>query len=141
MPFKPGKAPKDLLARYKGKVKDITTKQAEAVMTKITVYAAGASKEIAPIEFGNLINSQFRRVEKTSTGYRGTVGYAVGYAAALENPKAGGRLDGWKPVAPENKQGNAWNPISGQGFLRLAFTGQESAPAIQKIIINGFRIK
>ena len=141
MPFKTGKAPKDLLAKYKGIVKNVTTKQAETVMTKIVVYAAGASKELAPIEFGNLINSQFRNVVKISTGYRGTVGYTVGYAAALENPKSGGRLDGWRPVAPENKQGNAWNPISGQGFLRLGFTGQESAPAIQKIIINGFKIK
>lgn len=141
MPFKPGKSPKDLVKKYKEKVGDLTTKQAEAVMTKIIVYAAGASKEIAPIEFNNLINSQFRTVEKTPNGYRGTVGYTVGYAAALENPKPGGRLDGWKPLAPEHKFGNAWNPISGQGFLRLAFTGQEAAPTIEKIIINGFKLK
>lgn len=141
MPFKPGKSPKDLSNKYKKKVNGIVKEKAEAVMTKVITYAAGASKEIAPIEFGNLINSQFRRVEQISSGYRGTLGYTVSYAAALENPKAGGRLDGWKPVAPEHKFGNAWNPIASQGFLRLAFTGQEAAPAIQKIIINGFRIK
>lgn len=141
MPFKAGKAPKDLLAKYKGLVSNITNKQARSVMTKITVYAAGASKEIAPIEFGNLINSQFRNVEKLANGYRGTVGYTVGYAAALESPKSGGKLDGWRPRPPEEKAGKGFNPIAGQGFLRLGFTGLESAPAIQKIIINGFKIK
>jgi hypothetical protein len=87
MPFKPGKSPKDLSNNYKKKVTGIVKDKAEAVMTKVITYAAGASKEIAPIEFGNLINSQFRRIEQTSTGYRGTLGYTVGYAAALENPK------------------------------------------------------
>ena len=75
--------------KYRETIKSITVKRAEATMTKVVTYAAGASKEIAPIEFGNLINSQFRKVEKTATGYRGTVGYTVGYAAALENPTSG----------------------------------------------------
>ena len=138
MPVKGGDS---VRKKYRETIKSITVKRAEATMAKVVTYAAGASKELAPIEFGNLVNSQFRNVEKTATGYRGTVGYTVGYAAALENPKPGGKLDNWKPLAPENKQGNAWNPISGQGFLRLGFIGIESKPAIRKIIINGFKIK
>lgn len=137
----PLKGMKQARQKYRVLVGEITEKKAKATLTKVLVYAAGASKELAPIEFGNLINSQFRKIEKTATGWRGVLGYAVSYAAALEDPKPGGRLDNWKPVAPENKFGNAWNPIATQGFLRLGFTGQESGPAIRKILVNGMRLK
>lgn len=137
----PLKGMKQARQKYKVLVGEITEKKAKAALTKVLVYAAGASKEIAPREFGTLVNSQFRNITKTKTGWRGTLGYAVSYAAALEDPKPGGRLDNWKPVAPENKLGNSWNPISGQGFLRLGFTGQESGPVIRKILVNGMRLK
>ncbi len=137
MPVKGGNA---VRANYRKKIDEINSKRVKAAVTKIITYAAGASKEIAPIEFGNLINSQFRNIEKTSTGWRGTLGYTVGYAAALENPKSGGRLDGWQPKPPEDKFGPAWNPISQQGFLRLAFTGQEAKQTIEKII-QGIKLK
>ncbi|AUR95665.1 neck protein [Vibrio phage 1.210.O._10N.222.52.C2] len=127
--------------RFKSIMSGISDKKAKAALTKAIIYGAGASKEIAPKEFGNLINSQFRKIEKTATGYRGIVGYAVSYAAALEDPKPGGKLDGWQPRPPEQKDGNAWNPIASQGFLRLGFTGLESGPAIRKILVNGMRLK
>lgn len=113
----------------------------KAAISKALVVGASNSKEIAPIEFGTLINSQYRGIEKTDRGWRGFVGYATNYALALESPKAGGRMDGWKPKPPEEKKGNAWNPISSQGFLRLGFEGIEAAPQIRKILIEGQRVR
>ena len=141
MPFKAGKAPKDVASNFKQIVGTMTTKSTKAALTKALVYGAGASKEIAPIEFGPLVNSQFREIIKTDFGWRGIVGYAVSYAAALESPKPGGKLDGWNPRPPEQKDGNAWNPIASQGFLRLGFTGLESGPMIQKILTQGIKLK
>lgn len=141
MPFKAGKSPKDVSRKYKAVVNDMAGRKVKTALTKVVVYAAGASKEIAPVEFGSLVNSQFREVNKTDFGWRGTVGYTQSYAAALESPRPGGRLDGWKPKPPEEKFGPAWNPIATQGFLRLGFLGQESRPAIERILKREITLK
>ena len=141
MPFKKGKSPAELTSKFSQIVGNMTEKSTKAALTKAIIKGAGFSKEIAPIEFGTLINSQFRMIEKTATGWRGIVGYAVNYAVYLESPKAGGRMDNWQPRPPEQKEGNAWNPISSQGFLRLGFTGLESGPIIQQILRDGIKLK
>ena len=141
MPFKKGKSPDDVTAKYATIIDGITVKSTNEALTKALVYGAGASKEIAPIEFGNLVNSQYRYIEKTPTGFRGFVGYSVNYALFLEDPRKGGRLDGWQPRPPEDKEGPAWNPIASQGFLRLGFTGLESGPMITKILTDGITKK
>ncbi|MDB4306031.1 hypothetical protein N9980_00530 [bacterium] len=127
--------------KYRDSIAYATGKASKAALTKALVYAAGASKELAPREYGTLVNSQFRSVEKINTGWRGTLGYAVSYAAILENPKAGGKMDNWQPVAPENKLGPDWNPMASQGFLKLGFLGLESRPAIEAILQQGIKLK
>lgn len=141
MPFKAGKSPMDISKKYKSRIEKLASENVKSTLTKVVVYAAGASKEIAPIEFGALVNSQFREVTKIADGYRGTVGYTVNYALPLEDPKRGSRLDGWQPRPPDKKQGPAWNPRASQGFLSQAFTGREESETIRKIVIDGLRIR
>ncbi len=137
MPVKGGNA---VRANYRKKIEEINSKRVKAAVTKIIVGASGRAKEKTPVEHSKLINGQFHRVEKTSTGWRGTVGYIEDYAGLLNNPVAGSKLDGWQPKPPDKKEGSAWNPNSHQGFLTLAFTSPESKKLIMEIL-KGIKLK
>jgi hypothetical protein len=57
----------------------------KAVLGALILGAAEAST-LTPIDTSNLINSQFRKVDRTGTRIVGTVGYTAAYALAVHDP-------------------------------------------------------
>lgn len=100
----------------------------EKAMTEILAVIDSQAAQYVPIDTAALINSRFRRVESTPTGYIGTIGYTQNYAAALHE-----RTD-WKPKPPgtPGKKGGGFNPDATHHYLARGV--EESRPMIRRII-------
>jgi hypothetical protein len=119
MPAKPGKGGANVVRNYKRVVGKMTGPRTESAMAKVLSIGMTGAKELAPLEYGPLINSAFRRTEKTQYGLRGVAGFAVGYAIYLhQNPN-------WSPRPPDKKTGPAWNPNATPKFLERGFTDKD----------------
>lgn len=142
MPAKSGKGGAQLKSKYENYVGSMTGPRTKACMAKVLSAGMTNAKENAPLEYGTLINSAFRRIEGSRGNWRGIAGYSGGmtekgfnYAFWLhENTN-------WSPVAPEDKQGPAWNPFAVPKFLELGFTGPLAREEIQGIISSEYRKK
>lgn len=139
MPAKPGGAPSDVKRNYAQVVGRMTGPKTEAAMAKVLSIGITGAKELAPLEYGTLMNSAFRRIEKTPTGILGVAGFAGGmtqdgfnYAYYLhENTN-------WSPRRPENKKGPAWNPDAEPKFLEKGFISPQQMTLIQQAIRSSY---
>ncbi len=123
---------------------DIEVKKPTQTIVAILQIASNISMKYAPIEYSTLVNSRRTRVFAEGDTIVGTLGYYVDYAAALNNPKKGSKLDGWKPVPQSKKKtrkkgkkagkARASNMIARQGFLTDAFESEEAKREIQIVI-------
>lgn len=93
----------------------IPQKAEKAVFAAITTGGAIANT-YAPVEYGFLRGSQYRKIHTRGTAYVGAVGYTAEYAAAVHD--ASGKLKG-KPRA--SGRGTYWSPSGEPGFLSSAF--------------------
>lgn len=93
----------------------IPQKAEKAVFAAITTGGAIANT-YAPVEYGFLRGSQYRKIQTRGTAYVGAVGYTAEYAAAVHDAK--GTLEG-KPRA--SGRGNHWDPDAKPKFLSSAF--------------------
>ena len=116
------------------RVQQIQNQKTREALVRVTVFAAGESKLMAPREYGTLINSQYREVKRGPLGMTGTVGYRQTYAAALHN-----RTD-WNPRPPDKKAGPSWNPDAVPGYLDKAFELPQNAARIRAIVEGVMRI-
>lgn len=116
-------------ARMKSFVSDVSTKKAMQFVNSVVAQAGILSKEKAPLEFGALHDSQMFDVVKNATGVKGTLSYNTLYASILNNGKYK-----WKPRAPANKKGPAWNPSATPHFLEYGFESPEGKANIQKYL-------
>jgi hypothetical protein len=115
-------------AGYKRVFKEIRDKKAVQFITAVNSIGASASKELAPMEFSTLVNSQIMDVDIVGSKVIGTVSFNTFYAAFLEfNPK-------WRPRPINLKEGPAWNPKAEPHFLRKGFESPESKAAIKQAI-------
>ena len=66
----------------------VGTVQQRAVrgMTQALVLGASEASVLTPIDTSNLLNSQFRRVERDGERIVGTVGYTAEYALPVHDP-------------------------------------------------------
>lgn len=55
-------------------------------MNEALIKGASEAVGFTPRQSGNLINSQFKQVEKTPTGVVGRVGYTASYALPVHDP-------------------------------------------------------
>jgi hypothetical protein len=101
MPFKKGKAPKDLNKKIEEFVNKEIPQRTEAGLYSLAVALGGYADFYVPVETNALMNSRQHRVAKVGNNLVATVGYYQKYAAALHSPKPGGKMDGWKPRTPE----------------------------------------
>ena len=125
---------------YKRLIVDIADRKTAKLLVKAAVLGAGYAKEITPREYGTLINSQYINPVKTeSNGLSIEVGYVSDYAGHLHGDDTYTPL--WKPRPPEEKEGPSWNYLAVPRFLELGFTGLTAKPAIEKIFIDGYRLK
>ena len=95
--------------------KTIPQKVEKAVFVAITTGGAIANT-YAPVEYGFLRNSQYRKVQLSGTAYIGAVGHTADYAAAVHEAK--GALKG--QPRPSGR-GTYWSPSGEPGFLAKAF--------------------
>jgi len=60
--------------------------KARRAVTAGIIVGQGWAQILTPVDTSFLINGQYRRVDKTNMGYRGSVGYIAEYAAAVHDP-------------------------------------------------------
>jgi|GEM_PF-5122179 len=116
-------------ARMKSFVSDVTNNKSLQFINAVGAQAGILSKEKAPIEFGTLQNSQMFDVVKNATGVKGTLSYNTMYASILNDG-----IYKWKPRAPANKKGPAWNPNATPHFLEYGFESAQGKANIQKYL-------
>ena len=123
MPFKSGKSFNDVNKRIRDFTDDILPKRIQGELYDLITALGGYADDYTPIDTVTLRNSRTQTVNPSPTGFRATLGYYTGYAAALHNPKEGGRLDGWKPkpVPSPGKKTGAYNPQARQGWINIAW--------------------
>lgn len=114
-------------ARMKSFASDISDKKALQFVNSVVAQAGILSKEKAPLEIGDLHNSQMFDVVKNAAGVKGTLSYNTLYASILNNG-----IYKWKPRPPANKKGPAWNPNAEPHFLEYGFESPEGKANTQK---------
>jgi len=113
---------------YKRVFADIREEKAVKFINTVNYVGAAASKELAPQEYGTLVNSQMMDVRLKGNTVVGTVSFNTLYAAFLEfNPK-------WKPRPINLKEGPSTNMKAEPHFLRKGFESAESQAKIKQAI-------
>ena len=108
-------------------------KKIERGLTASLVVVGNKANEYVPLEFGLLVNSQFKEIRGNGAGgYTARIGYTANYAAALHE------RTNWSPRPPEMKDGPAYNPRAKPGFLREA--GQETYVTVRRIMLEDIRL-
>lgn len=102
-------------------IASVEAKAARAMVQGLVLGASEASI-FTPIDTSTLLNSQFRKIEKTGSKIVGTVGYTAEYASAVHDPGV--------------KQ-NFRRPTARKEFLKLGFEMAE--PNIRAVIYGSIR--
>lgn len=94
---------------------DIEESQTEQAITDTLIQIGVNTAPMIPIDEGNLINTEFREVKQSASGWEGKVGYGNGrYNYALYVHEASGKLAG-QPRA--NGNDTYWSPNGEPKFL------------------------
>lgn len=108
----------------------------ENCITTVLIIGGGYADVLTPMALGTLVNSRFRKVERTADGWSGRYGYTAAYAAAVhEKP---GTLKGTNTPRSPATLGNVWDasggPNSGEPhFLTKGFERDGLAEIIAAI--------
>ena len=116
-------------ARMKSFVSDVSDKKAMQFVNAVVSQAGIISKEKAPLEIGDLHNSQRFDVVKNAGRVIGSLSYNTLYASILNDGKYK-----WNPRPPANKKGPAWNPNATPHFLEYGFESPEGQAMIKKYL-------
>ena len=139
MPAVTGKDGKALKGKYIAFIGGMTGPKTKAALAKVISAGMTNAKENAPLEYGTLINSAFRRIEGNKRdGWVGRCGFTVYYALYLHGTEKYTPL--WKPRPPEDKDGPGWNPFATPRFLELGFIGPLAVEEIQRIIKDSYKL-
>lgn len=130
MPARGFRQAKTKLRRTMGRIEGAVT---ERTLMEILIIGSGRASIMTPVDTSNLINSQYRRIERGPFGAWGRVGYTAAYASAVH--AASGESAG---QPRPNGRGNFWDPSGEPGFLRKGF--DESIPQIQAAIKRGYKL-
>lgn len=83
----------------------------EDCITTVLIIGGGYADALTPMAIGTLVNSRFRKVERSAHGWTGRYGYTAAYAAAVhEKP---GTLKGTNTPRSPASLGNVWDGASG----------------------------
>jgi hypothetical protein len=141
MPAKPGKSGSDVKRKYQKLVGKMAGPRTESAMAKVLSIGITRAKELAPLEYGTLMNSAFRRIDKSPNGIIGVAGFAGGvtkggfnYALYLHEHK------NWSPMPPDKKTGPGWNPQATPKFLERGFTDSDQRAMMQKAIGSAYKL-
>lgn len=147
MPFKAGKSPADVAKRINKALTQDLPKDIEKGLFTMYTHLASHADEYVPIDTGALIKSRSHRIRKNGEKWRLTYGYYTDYAQALHSPKPGGKMDGWKPMDPYEREwrtksaseftgsgSGGWNPSATQGWMNIAWN--EVGDEAKKLFAN-----
>lgn len=111
----------------------VIPQKAEKAAMAAAVTGAAMANTYAPVEYGFLRGSQYRKIQMRGTAYVGAVGYTAEYAAAVHDAK--GTLKG--QPRPSGR-GNYWDPDAQPGFLSKAF--EDHRDDIDQVVYKAMRI-
>jgi hypothetical protein len=114
-------------------LRNATGRQTEAAVAKVLSIGITGAKELAPMEYGTLINSAFRRIYPEGRDIVGIAGFAVSYAFHLHE------ITTWNNRAPEDKEGTAWNPNGEPKFLEKGFTSSGQLTLMHRALRSSYR--
>lgn len=135
MPAVTGKDGQILKNKYAAFVGKMTGPKTEAALAKVLSIGVTGAKELAPLEYGTLINSAFRRIYPAGNNkLRGVAGFTVYYAYYLHEKT------NWRPRPPSKKSGPAWNPGATPKFLEIGFTSSEQRELMQKALGDTYKL-
>jgi len=106
-----------------------------AAIAKVLSIGITGAKMLAPMEYGTLINSAFRRIYPEGRDIVGVAGFAVSYAFYLHESMT------WNNVAPEDKDGPAWNIEGSPKFLERGFTDESQKVLMLRAIASSYRLR
>lgn len=115
-------------------LQNVAIDKTESVLSAVLDAGANNAALITPVKSSVLINSQYKRIEKSTTGIVGRVGYTANYAAAVN--AATGKLKG-KPRS--GGDGNYWDPSGEPDFLWKGFE-RDGLNEIKAIIREGYKV-
>lgn len=114
----------------------ITGQLSERTVTDVLIIGQGHASMMTPIDTSNLINSQYRRIDRTVGGVIGMVGYTANYASAVH--WSSGKLKGQKRTR-KGASDNFWDPSGEPQFLKKAFE-EEGKAEIMAAIKRGMKV-
>jgi len=123
-----------LSARLNEMIRQASGQKTEAAIAKVLSIGMTGAKELAPMEYGTLMNSAFRRIYPSGRDIVGIAGFAVAYAFHLHENMT------WNNVAPEDKDGPAWNPEGSPKFLERGFTDDSQKALMLRAIATTYRM-
>lgn len=126
--------PAQLQARITQMIMQISNQKTEAAITKVLSIGMTGAKQLAPMEYGTLMNSAFRRIYPEGHNLVGIAGFAVSYALYLHENMT------WNNVAPEDKEGPAWNQDGSPKFLERGFTDESQKRLMRRAILRSYRL-
>jgi len=136
----PVKGLKEVRQQLKKELANISGTLTERALLEVLIVASGFAATMTPIDTGNLIGSQFRRVETSGTKVKGIMGYTAAYAAAVHD-KPGTLLGTSTPRSKSDpSRGNVWDPDAEPEFLRRAFEDPDARADIDAVIKRRMKI-
>lgn len=120
----PAKGMNAVRSKLKSTFEKIAGPMTENAITTALIIGGGYADALTPMALGFLVNSRFRKVEKTAEGWTGRYGYTALYAAAVH--EAPGTLKGTNTPRSPASLGNVWDGAGGAngaepGFLTKGF--------------------
>lgn len=110
---------------------DITGPMTEKTITEILIIGGGLADVMTPRDLGNLVNSRYRIVHPSKTGWTGKYGYTANYAAAVHalsgklkgQPRSSVKAFNTKTGATgfASDSGNFWDPEGEPQWLQKGF--------------------
>lgn len=149
MPFKPGKSPSDVSSRLRFILESELPKDIERGLFTMYTTLAGAADYYVPVDTATLVKSRTYRIRNEGGKWRMAYGYYTDYAEALHSPTRGGKMDGWKPVDPYEREWRSksasefvgggtggYNPNARQGWMNIAWNevGDEAVRNFARMI-------
>jgi len=104
MPFKSGKSIDDVNKSIEGFVSKTIPRRIRKELYILGKGLGNFADFYVPVDTKNLVNSRKESVSFRGDYFTVSVGYYTAYAGALHSPKPGGKMDGWRPMTPEDRE-------------------------------------
>lgn len=123
-----------IINRTKKLTLDIADKKAARAVTAGAMVGQAFAQMLTPIDTSNLINSQYRKLERIGGGFRAMVGYTAKYAFFVHQSEGKGK---GLPRKTGTKKGRYWDPDAEPKFLKKGF--EDNRKKIEQVMLAEMR--